>query len=62
MRDRVLEADLVARRPSRHRCVPDGVDRAAVRESVADMRDDIDHRIQELVTTREALTQFLDQG
>ena len=40
----------------------DGVDRAAVRASVADMRDDIDHRIQELVTTREALTQFLDQG
>lgn len=40
----------------------DGVDRAAVRESVAEMRDDIDRRIQELGTTREALTQFLDQG
>lgn len=36
--------------------------RPAVRESVVDMRDDIDHRIQELVTTREALTQFLDHG
>ncbi|MFD2796348.1 MerR family transcriptional regulator [Promicromonospora vindobonensis] len=39
----------------------DEVDRDAVRGSVAAMRDDIDERIQELSTTREALTQFLDQ-
>lgn len=40
----------------------DEVDRDAVRESVAGMRDDVDRRIEELVTTREALTRFLDQG
>jgi DNA-binding transcriptional MerR regulator len=40
----------------------DEADRDAVLESVAGMRDDVDRRIEELVTTREALTQFLDQS
>ncbi|MBO0610755.1 MerR family transcriptional regulator [Myceligenerans salitolerans] len=39
----------------------DDVDAVTVRETVAEMRSDIDRRIQELVTTREALTLFLDR-
>lgn len=40
----------------------EGVDRRAVRQSVVEMRDDIAERIQELITTRDLLTQFLTEN